>query len=324
MCSSDLRIDELGTVSTQDGGPWIGGTPFPEPTSAVEVMANYQYTNTGLEGDDWASVNGMRAAFSRFFYINNKGEVYKDVAVGGAEYHMNGRLNFDPKPIVSGREAEDRRRMFVFLAPYDVKGIVTLDIQYRDQSKLPDSYIYLPNFRRVRRVSTANRADAVAGSEYSVSDLSGFSDPLGLWEFKILEKKLMLMSVTDSPPVPVKGDPGFINGYFVPNRPVELREAYIIEATPRYDTVYSRKVLAIDAEVFRISDGDFYDKQGQLYKVVQQFFDNDEEGNVRPTWNLILNLQTGFATMLGQFGVSQNMDVPLRILEVNNLKDFSR
>jgi len=250
------RIDELGTVSTVDGGPWIGGTPFPDATTAVQIMANYQYTNTGLEGDGWSSIKGPRAAFSRFYYINPKGEIYKDVRVGGAEYHLNGRVNYDPKPIVPGKELEDRRRMFVFLAPYDVKGIVTLDIQYRDQAKLPDSYIYLPNFRRVRRVSTANRADSVAGSEYSVSDLSGFSDPLGLWEFKILEKKPMLINVTDTPRPNSKGEPDFINGYFLPFRPVELRETYIIEAKPRYDTVYSRKVLTIDAEIYRISDGD--------------------------------------------------------------------
>jgi len=318
------KVSDIGTLSTLDDQPWIGGTPFPEPESGMEIMANFQSAYLGLEGDDWGSVDGPKAPFSRFLYINDKGAIYKDTLVGGSEYHMNGRLNFGPLGTVPGHEDETLRRIFVFMAPYDVKGIVTLDIQYRDGAKLPDSYIYLPNFRRVRRVATSNRADSVAGSEFGVSDLGGFADPLGMWDYKILEKRKMLVATTGQEASPSKGDMTLVNGYFLPEAPVEFRDAYVVEATPKYDTIFSRKVLVINAETFGLFTGEFYDKAGKLYKLYQQAGGHKEDGSPVPSWSLILNTQTEFATILAQFGVEPNLDVPVRLMEPANLKEFSR
>ena len=33
-------FDSDGNVTTKDGKPWIGGTPFPNPKNGTEVFAN--------------------------------------------------------------------------------------------------------------------------------------------------------------------------------------------------------------------------------------------------------------------------------------------
>ncbi|MEH6503265.1 MAG: DUF1329 domain-containing protein [Cycloclasticus sp.] len=321
-------LDEYGTVGLEDGSPWPGGAPFPEPETALELMVNFQFSNLSTEADQWSSKGGPYKPVSRFFYINSDAKVYKTALMAGGQIQMTSRMVIDPVPSVPGHEDEYLRRYLYFLAPYDVQGIVTLDIQYRDQSKLPEAYVYLPSFRRVRQVSAANRADSVAGSELSQSDLGGFSDPLGLWKYKIIEKKKMLVSVTDAvyaPPHPEP--PTFLNGYFPEQqRPMQLRETFVIEATPRFDTIYSKKIITFDAEVFRLSDVGAYDLQGKLYKAIQQDWNIQQDPgpyNVAP-WLLIYNFQTAGATVLSNDGLKVNAEISADLFEKSNMKNFAR
>ena len=54
-------------------------------------------------------------------------------------------------------------------APFDARGIMLISYRYkstdepRDQAKNDDTWVYVPTLRRVRRISTAQRTDAVVG-----------------------------------------------------------------------------------------------------------------------------------------------------------------
>ena len=320
-------LDEYGTIGLEDGSPWIGGIPFLKPKSGIEVMQNYQVANIGLQGDDWSSPKGVLSPLNRLFYVDASGEVYKNLVMAGAQINMSARTKVLPNPYIKGYDDELLRRFFVFLEPYDVRGIVTLDIQYQDQSRLPESYVYLPSFRRVRQVSTAQRADAVAGSQMTQSDLSGFSDPLGLWSFKILETKKMLVHTHGSVDVaPYPKVVTFHNGYFAnAQRPVELRDVFIIEATPRNpDIIYGKKIMTIDVETFRTSDFAIYDKQGTLYKAFTQDWILNDVNLPRPVWLSIYNLQTKEATLSGQAFLQINQNPSLRFFDKSSMKEASR
>ena len=69
-------LDDYGTVGLEDGSYWVGGLPFEEPKSALEVMANFQFGNLALQGDDWGSTVGPVRPISRIFSINKDGEIY--------------------------------------------------------------------------------------------------------------------------------------------------------------------------------------------------------------------------------------------------------
>ena len=65
----------------------------------------------------------------------------------------------------NSKDGEDLR-MMKFLSPADVKGIALLVLA---EDKM---YIYMPEFRRVRRIASSNRKDAFVGSDFSYEDLS--------------------------------------------------------------------------------------------------------------------------------------------------------
>lgn len=177
----------------------------------------------------------------------------------------------------------------------------------------------------MRRVLPANRADAVAGSEFTFSDIGGFSDPLGLWQLKIVDRRPMLVHVSGATMPPASAMPELHAGFFpMAGRPVAMREACVIEATPRIDTIYGRKLLLIDAEVFRLADATFYDRQGELLKGVEQFWRGTPEGHPYPAWTVIFNFQTGGATLVANHGLAVNVGPPLRLFQTSAMKEFSR
>ena len=63
-------------------------------------------------------------------------------------------------------------------APFDARGIALLTYRYkatdrpRDQAKNDDTWVYVPTLRRVRRISTAQRTDAVSGTDFTFDDLA--------------------------------------------------------------------------------------------------------------------------------------------------------
>jgi hypothetical protein len=61
-------------------------------------------------------------------------------------------------------------RRFAFLSPADVKG--TSVLVHAKSLELDDMWIYLPAFKRVKRISGSNRGAKFVGSEYYYEDLS--------------------------------------------------------------------------------------------------------------------------------------------------------
>ena len=62
-------------------------------------------------------------------------------------------------------------------APFDARGILVMSYRYKDsekptaQTKNDDTWVYVPTLRRVRRISTAQRTDAVSGTDFTFDDL---------------------------------------------------------------------------------------------------------------------------------------------------------
>ncbi|RLA43780.1 MAG: outer membrane lipoprotein-sorting protein [Gammaproteobacteria bacterium] len=313
-------IDEAGTLAYEDDGPWPGGVPFPEPETALEVMVNFQFH---IEADDWSVPQNKPVAMSRL-ELHKGGKPIKQQLVSVSRTRMTSRAFFDPMPSIPGYEDELERTVTLFLSPYDVNGLATLSIIYRDQSKLPNAFAYVPVLRRVRRTPTNQRADSVGGTDLTIGDLQGFSDPLGMWDFKILGRRSMLATMTRAPAAAAPPDPTpMVAGRFIsPYASAELRDTYIIEAIPKYDTIYSKKILYLDAHTFRPTVTDFYDKQGKLLKSYHIYWSWDNWPNPRLVF--IHNLQTRSVTTNSNFNIQGNVNPPLRNMLESSLSEFSR
>jgi hypothetical protein len=215
------------------------------------------------------------------------------------------RVCQQPLPYIRGMEDQLAREMLEFTAPYDVRGLSILTIVYVDQTKLPDSWGYVPVLRRVQRFSTANRYDSSDGSDLRAGDIDTFSDPLGLWDFKLIDRKFLFSILVGADEqagrVPVDQNLTLINGRYPPDAKVELRDTYIIEATPEDQShIYSKKILYVDAGTWWSWLGQFYDRQGELWYAFSLWFRrlSNECGNFPSlTFVPIHNYQTGSATI---------------------------
>ena len=93
--------------------------------------------------------------------------------------------------------------------PYDLAGSSIMTWRYRDPKKEDNSFAYSPMIRRVRRMSAANRSDALMGSDLAVDDANGYDGKVTAFTWKILRKQEALLPILDVEPVRiVKNDRG--------------------------------------------------------------------------------------------------------------------
>jgi len=174
--------------------------------------------------------------------------------------------------------------------PYDLAGSSIMTWRYRDPNKEDNSFAYSPMIRRVRRMSAANRSDALMGSDMAVDDANGYDGKVTAFTWKILRKQETLLPVLDVEPVRiVQNDRGewvttknikpVIYGYQkegwqgAPWAPTNLcwvkRPVYIIEmnAKDRYYN-YGMTQLWFEPEIYGAAYKIIHDKAGDYWKTM--------------------------------------------------------
>ncbi len=183
------RLDEKGNVVTKEGNPWIGGHPFPDSRDAFEIVIGHALNWTRHDVSlfttyEWDLDRNDREMFHyQYLFI---------------EFLVVSRTIVDPKPYATGHKDKLRYSTFLMTAPQSAKGTSVLNIWYYDQSKLPEFYGFLPDFKRIRRLTSSQRFEpAVPGTNYSASDTYMMGDPVLLWgNFKIVGKVPFLAGVS--------------------------------------------------------------------------------------------------------------------------------
>lgn len=291
-----------GSVYAADGSPWYGGFPVLDPKTGIDVMANRLY-------NDHDNTNEIGYAH----WTTPDGEVYKVITAHLRAQLMNGRVCAEPVRQHAGFEGELRREVLIFEAPYDIKGVSILNIFYSDQSKLPDSWGYIPVLRRVQRFSTAQRDDSLDGSDLRSVNINLFNDPLGFWDFKLVAHKPMLSMITKENPTNTEED-GYIpriKGKYRIGAQAELRDTFVVELTPKAgDRIYSKIILYIDAATYMQWWAAYYDVQDKVWVVGVHSRKQAESpcGNyVRLTSVEYFNLQSGGSYNLDMFVQEKNV-----------------
>ncbi len=84
--------------------------------------------------------------------------------------------------------ADDNRKQIIwFLAPADDKGVAFLKIEHADKDD--EMRLWLPAFKKVRRISSKKKADSFMGSDLSYEDMT--SRELDEYTYKILGEKVV-------------------------------------------------------------------------------------------------------------------------------------
>ncbi len=84
--------------------------------------------------------------------------------------------------------ADDNRKQIIwFLAPADDKGVAFLKIEHQDKDD--EMRLWLPAFKKVRRISSKKKADSFMGSDLSYEDMT--SRELDEYTYEILGEKVI-------------------------------------------------------------------------------------------------------------------------------------
>ena len=247
---------------------YVAGQPFPnldpkDPQFALKIMWNYEYGfANGLDDTDLRNFDADTGTIptagpmtvERHFLLDHLRRLF-----------WTARLYVDPKPEKPNPNGyRVQQGLYPILEPFDLKGVGALGNRYIDSAKQDDSWLYLPSLRRVRRLSTAQRSDALFGQDTDVDSYNGYAGQVAWMDWKYLGEKEVLGPV-HAEHFPVKWD-SKVDWAF--DDVWEKRKVYVIEGTsklPQY--AYSKRVLFIDKEYWGIPFSDIYDRSGELWKI---------------------------------------------------------
>lgn len=139
---------------------------------------------------------------------------------------------------------EDEKLLLYFRAPTDVKGVGFQSVTYSEKAgKDDDQWIYLPAYRQVRRIASADKRGSFMGSEFAYIDL----------------EKLRVSDYRQT----LKGEEQVLG-----------RNCWVIERLPVSDEVISRtgyhkSVVWVDKQTDIVLKQTYYDARGLLFKEMQ-------------------------------------------------------
>ncbi len=246
---------------------YVAGMPFPQidpkdPQVAYKIMWNYSYqwlTTDDVDLRNFDADTGSIAdhgsmSVERHFLLDHFRRLF-----------WTGRLYVEPKPEKpnpNGYRAQ--QGLYPILEPFDLKGVGALGNRYNDSGKQDDSWLYQPSLRRVRRLSTAQRSDALFGQDTDVDSYYGYAGHIAWMDWKYLGEKEVI-GAFHAKNYPVKWD-AKVDWAF--DDVWEKRKVYVVEGVsklPQY--AYSKRVLWIDKEAWVVPFTDIYDRSGELWKI---------------------------------------------------------
>ncbi len=297
------------------------GSPFPresidcksDPQAGLKWMWNFDYQ---WDGD------GATASF--FYSYWDRGEQLPLYYQGTAKtVKLANRIE---KEYLDGSNGdifrgEKRKNAFGVQvdAPFDARGIMLISYRYkstdkpRDDAKNDDTWVYVPTLRRVRRISTAQRTDAVAGTDFTFDDLRSFAGIIPQYEWKCLgEMKMIGPMNTKAKAYPYDKEHNFgPYGLSFADDRWELRDVVLIRMKPKNDDhPYHHKDIYIDKQTMTALYSFAYDQKEELWKIIWHNKRWSEDKSLTGEWyegwpgvespsdhryvsDIIVNVQTG-------------------------------
>lgn len=304
------QYSDDGNIVTAEGEPWIGGNPFPDPKSGLDLFAGLTLS--------WGRHDGSFYAIKEYD-LSPEGEVQYQYELIWAELAAVARVSMEPKPYWTGHKDKLRYQSVVFTEPNDIAGTSFLNVWDYDQNTFPDLYGYLPQFKRIREYPSSQRFEPIIpGGTLYLSDAWAAGDPLHTWSnYKIVHRGPMLTGMSDgwNPDDPnwehkTHGGP---KGKTFWDTTVELvPEAIAVDAEP---TSYPRAPIGKKRVWFDARTGlpiamNSYDRKGQVYRSFDGAYSHYEKNGKsvmdgkHPYWSWshlhAFDIQTGRMSRLEQ------------------------
>jgi hypothetical protein len=267
---------KIGPESSLSG--YTAGQPFPmdqidckgDPQAGAKIIWNFDYQ---WEGD---------GADARFYYSYwDRGEQLP-LYFEGTSKAIALAHRVEPESLAQGGDLfrnEKRKGAYGIevAAPFDARGIAVLNYRYKAadgpsaETKNDDTWVYVPTLRRVRRVSSAQRADAVSGTDFTFDDLRSFAGIVPQYTWQCLgELDLVAPMNSKVAAYPYSRDHNFgPYGLSYADDRWELRHAIKIRFTPNNaDHPYHHKDIYLDKQTLVALYSFAYDRKGELWKII--------------------------------------------------------
>jgi len=261
---------------------FVAGRPFPtesidckgDPQAGLKIIWNF---NKSWNGSGWKT--------SFFYSYWDRGEqlplFYKGTSEGVAlsqrvepQYaETRGDVFPNEKRLSGGGVRVDE--------PFDARGIMTLSYRYKasdgplDAARNDDLWVYIPDLRRVRRISSAQRTDSIQGTDFTMDDLRSFSGIPPQYEWTCRGEARVIHPINATKlGYPYRDDYNYgPYGFSYANDRWELRDAFIIRFTPKNeDHPYGYKDIWIDKQTYQPLYSAAYDRKKELWKLIWHNF----------------------------------------------------
>ncbi len=308
--------DKGNVVNATDGRPWIGGNPFPDPKSGLELFAA-QTLSWGRHDASFYAVTMEE--------VESSGKIKYDYEGGWAELSPVARVVMEPKPYWPGHEDRLRYQSVFFTKPYAFRGTSFLNLWYYDHRKFPDLYGYVPEFRRVRQFPAEQRFEPLLpGLSLYLSDAWAAGDPLHTWSgYKIISRGPFLAGISgnwnaEDKDWAQKTHGGKLGDTYWDTTVELVPEAIVVEAVPSGfpRAPVSKKHVWFDARNQVVIGMVTYDRRGEPFRSFDGSYSIYEAGDRKvmdgkhPYWSwtqvTASNLQTGTLARLQQVRQIEN------------------
>jgi hypothetical protein len=245
---------------------WKGGYPFPKPSGPFK--AQQVAYNAFVYRQDREQGNG--SSFGRVWGFDRNLKMDIDNQYQSDTLFLAGRVLLPPYGWLDA-EAESRGELAMLtlsmVTPRDIAGMSILTTYYLDPNKADAMVMYLPSLRRVRKMSSTDTQDPIAGQDSIYDDQSGFSQKVSPtrypYKYEIVDEREFLVVA------PTIDGAEYVTskGLEYHNIRMERRPMYVLKMTqldPNY--VYSKRIFYVDKETFAFYQGEYYDRKGRLYR----------------------------------------------------------
>jgi hypothetical protein len=302
------KLDHTGEIHN-----YVSGVPFPGTGNASEMAHNFRTRSAG--DSNKTSEQG---------YIVD-GRLKYDMSL---EIHNNmlffaGRTDKPPVPELQDNTAQIWRAFSMLqIQPPETRNLRILELHYKDRMKAYDSWIWNPTIRRVRRRSTSERQDAQGGADYCGFDNMGWDGPISFNTYTYRgAKELLLARHNDADKLEHTRGECLWSGV-----QRERIKAHVIEAVNREPNfLYSKMIWYLDPETWQILYSDRFDREGKLWKVLDQFgYVAQGYGGTEVNYfsaNQMIDVQRTHAT-LATAKIDFGVDLPQSMFKIDYLQKY--
>jgi hypothetical protein len=255
------RLDDDGYIIA---GTWAGGIPFPQPSGKFKAQqVYYNFEKSCTQYDECYKLTGETIGMDKDLKIDKYGKYARTMIKLMGRSFVEPFGWFDERAEKRGEFSADAIELF---EPRANRGTIIMLLRYDDPFKMDPTLLYVPQMRRIRKMSSTDSQDPIGDSAY---DDTGYlrqkiTPNRFPYKFEIIEEREYLLPWSYN-----SGKAWFDsqNGYAIRDVGFQRRVCYVLQMTqldPNY--IYSKRVYYIDKETFTPAYGDFYDQKGRLYR----------------------------------------------------------